>query len=94
MWHIPAACGKTATGYTAAINQLSYGDNTAAGGPGDACGRCFSITGSSDPYDTSFQGPFNTIIVKITDECPIEGNAEWCAQTTSDRLNEHGMPVQ
>ncbi|KAG7440436.1 uncharacterized protein BT62DRAFT_937974 [Guyanagaster necrorhizus] len=38
------ACGKTATGYTAAMNQLAFGASSGLGA-GDACGRCFAITG-------------------------------------------------
>lgn len=43
------ACGKSATGYTAAINQLAFGSGPGSG-VGDACGRCFALTGSADPY--------------------------------------------
>ena len=50
------ACGIAATGYTAAMNQLSFG--AAPGdGAGDACGRCFRLTGSADPYSPSYTGP-------------------------------------
>ena len=60
------ACGKTASGFTAAINQLSFG--AAPGlGAGDACGRCFVVTGTSDPFSPSFPGPFHSIVVKVTD---------------------------
>jgi EXPB1-like domain 1 len=86
------ACGVTATGFTAAINQLSFG---AAGGEGagDACGRCFAISGTADPYSPSFAGPFSTIVVKVTDLCPVGGNADWCEQTQANPLNKHGQPV-
>ncbi|KAG6910209.1 hypothetical protein DXG01_012344 [Tephrocybe rancida] len=60
------ACGKTASGYTAAINQLAFG--SAAGlGAGDACGRCFALTGTADPYSPAYTGPFHSIVVKVTD---------------------------
>ena len=56
MWAF-VACGIAATGYTAAINQLSFG--AAPGdGAGDACGRCFRLTGSADPYSPSYTGPW------------------------------------
>jgi hypothetical protein len=61
-----AACGKTASGFTAAVNQLMYGSPPGLG-EGDACGRCFSITATSDAYVPSFTGPFHTIVVKVTD---------------------------
>ncbi|KAF8889342.1 glycoside hydrolase family 45 protein [Infundibulicybe gibba] len=61
-----AACGQIASGYTAAINTLSYGAPTGQGA-GDACGRCFAITGKSDPYTPGYKGPFKSIVVKVTD---------------------------
>ena len=88
-----AACGVTATkGFTAAMNQLSFG---AAGGDGagDACGRCFAISGSQDPYSPSFAGPFSTIVVKVTDLCPAGPNEEWCGQTQAKPLNQRDMSV-
>ncbi|KXN86571.1 hypothetical protein AN958_09875 [Leucoagaricus sp. SymC.cos] len=60
------ACGKTATGFTAAMNQLAFGSAPGLGA-GDACGRCFAVTGTSDPFSPSFPGPFHTIVVKVTD---------------------------
>ena len=42
------ACGKTGSGFTAAMNQLAYGAPPGLGA-GDACGRCFSLTGNFDP---------------------------------------------
>ncbi|KAH9920946.1 RlpA-like double-psi beta-barrel-protein domain-containing protein-containing protein [Fomitopsis serialis] len=87
------ACGIPATGYTAAMNQLSFG-SAPGSGPGDACGRCFQLTGSADPYSPDYSGPFNSIVVKVTDLCPASGNEVWCGQTTSDSENQYGMPVQ
>ncbi|KAF8889394.1 endoglucanase V-like protein [Infundibulicybe gibba] len=86
-----AACGQTARGYTAAINQLAYGASAGLGA-GDACGRCFAITGTGDPYSPDYQGSFKSIVVKVTDLCPIEGNEEWCGQTQSNPKNEHSQP--
>ncbi|PBK71443.1 endoglucanase V-like protein [Armillaria solidipes] len=85
------ACGKTATGYTAAINQLAFGSSSGLGA-GDACGRCFAITASADPYSTSYTGPFTTIVVKVTDLCPASGNEQWCGQTQSSLTNSFDMP--
>ena len=59
------ACGMTGSGFTAAINQLAFGAPPGLG-PGDACGRCFSLTGTADPYSPAFTGPFNSIVVKVT----------------------------
>ncbi|KAI0690109.1 RlpA-like double-psi beta-barrel-protein domain-containing protein-containing protein [Cytidiella melzeri] len=86
------ACGISATGFTAAMNQLSFGSAPGLGA-GDGCGRCFSITGNHDPFSPAFTGPFGkTIVVKVTDLCPVQGNEEWCGQTTSQLKNQHGEP--
>ncbi|KAF5373295.1 hypothetical protein D9615_007488 [Tricholomella constricta] len=60
------ACGKTATGYTAAMNQLAFGSPPGLGA-GDACGRCFAVTGTADPFSPAYTGPFHSIVVKVTD---------------------------
>ena len=89
------ACGYSASsGYTAAMNQLAFGSYPGVG-PGDACGRCFAITADADPYSPDFTGPFGqTIVIKVTDMCPVEGNEVWCGQTTTDDSNQFGMPFQ
>ncbi|KAH9066238.1 endoglucanase V-like protein [Lactarius vividus] len=86
------ACGKTASGYTAAMNQLAFGAPSGLGA-GDACGRCFKITGCADPYSPSNEGPFKSIIVKVTDMCPVQGNEQWCGQTLSNTTNSFGQSV-
>ncbi|KAI0272303.1 endoglucanase V-like protein [Gloeopeniophorella convolvens] len=86
------ACGKSATGFTAAINQLSFGAAPGSGA-GDACGRCFAVTGTRDPFSPQFTGPFHTVVVKVTDLCPVQGNQEWCGQTTAQSTNQHGEAV-
>ncbi|KAF8265957.1 glycoside hydrolase family 45 protein [Lactarius quietus] len=86
------ACGKTASGYTAALNQLSYGAGPNEG-PGDACGRCFKLTGSSDPNSPNSQGPFNSIVVKVNDLCSAQDNQQLCSQTTSNDTNSLGQPM-
>ncbi|OCH91481.1 endoglucanase V-like protein [Obba rivulosa] len=85
------ACGISATGFTAAINQLSFGSGPGLGA-GDACGRCFALTGTEDPYSPSYAGPFNSIVVKVTDLCPVSGNQQFCGQTTADTENSFGAP--
>jgi hypothetical protein len=60
------------------MNQLSFG---AESGPGDACGRCFSLSGTVDP-NTGSTGPFNSIVVKVTDLCSVQ--EEYCGQTLSN----------
>lgn len=60
------ACGKTGSGFTAAINQLAFGSAPGLGA-GDACGRCFALTGTADPFSPAYTGPFHSIVVKVTD---------------------------
>ncbi|CAL1714201.1 unnamed protein product [Somion occarium] len=86
------ACGVSATGFTAAVSQLAFGSAPGLGA-GDACGRCFAITATQDPFSPSFPGPFKTIVVKVTDLCPVQGNQEWCGQSQSNSNNQHGQPV-
>ncbi|KAF9062037.1 endoglucanase V-like protein, partial [Rhodocollybia butyracea] len=78
-------CGVVGSGFTAAINQLAFGSVPGIGA-GGACGRCFSLTGTSDPYDPANKGPFNTIIVQVTDMCPVQGNEQWCGQTVLNKI--------
>ncbi|KDR68065.1 hypothetical protein GALMADRAFT_272730 [Galerina marginata CBS 339.88] len=85
------ACGKAATGYTAAINQLAFGSAPGIG-PGDACGRCFALTANADPYSPAYAGPFSSIVVKVTDLCPVQGNQQFCGQTKSTPNNSFGAP--
>jgi hypothetical protein len=92
-YSIPAACGILATGFTAAMNQLAFGAPPGLGA-GDACGRCFQVTATGDPYSANFTGPFNTIVVKVTDLCAVKGNEQWCGQTTSTPTNSFGQSVQ
>ncbi|GBE80668.1 predicted protein [Sparassis crispa] len=79
-----AACGCTAdsTHYpTAAMSQMAYGSSMAYG-PG--CGRCFNLTllntFESDP--PFFPDVHNSVVVKVTDLCPVGGNG-WCSATSS-----------
>ena len=88
------ACGGTVNGYSAAVNTLAFGADISFG---DACGRCFKITATGDPYTPSFEGPFNSIVVKVNDLCPHspQGSPKsWCDQKVSDPLNQFQMPMQ
>ena len=75
------------------MSQLSFGAPPDIG-PGDACGRCFRVTGTGDPYNSAYPGPYKSIVVKITDLCPVAGNPLWCAQTTAKPTNTFNMSVQ
>ena len=52
------------------------------------------MTGSADPYSPAFTGPFHSVVVKVTDMCPVQGNQQWCGQTTSNQKNQFNEPVQ
>jgi len=83
------ACGQAAaSGYTAAMNLLSFGAPS-GWGPGDACGRCFSITGTVDPNTGSLSSP-PTIVVKVTDLCT---DGQLCGQTLSNPINSLNQPI-
>ncbi|KAN0121003.1 endoglucanase V-like protein [Russula decolorans] len=84
------SCGIQTYGYTAAVNTFAFGAYSASG---DACGRCFKITSNKDPYTPSYSGPFNSIVVRVNNLCPIDGNQEWCGQTVSHPLNQFGMSM-
>ena len=71
------------------MNLLSFGAPQGSG-PGDACGRCFSITGTTDP-NTGAQGTFGTIVVKVTDLCT---DGTYCDQTLSNPINSLNQPIQ
>ncbi|KAJ6469770.1 endoglucanase V-like protein [Mycena vitilis] len=87
------ACGVAASGYTAAVSQLAFGSVPGLG-PGDACGRCFALTGTQDPFSPAYTGPFGqSIVVKVTDMCPVAGNEAWCGQTATDQSNQFDMPI-
>jgi hypothetical protein len=81
-------------GYTAAVNVLSFGAMESAG---DACGRCFEIAPTKDPYSPEYTGQMGTpIIVRVTDLCPFSSGdtPQWCDQTVSTPVNQYGKHMQ
>jgi len=40
----------------------------------DACGRCFQLQGYRDPYNPLTVLNMPSIVVKVTDCCPVQGN--------------------
>ena len=95
MWYHSEACGVNFTsGFTSAVNELAFGSNHSFG---DACGRCFQITPTADPFSPSYRGPFgNTIIVKVNNLCTNHPGSEhnWCGQTVSNPKNEFNATMQ
>ncbi len=75
------------------MSQLAFGSEPGLG-PGDACGRCFKVTATADPYSAGFTGPFKTIVLKVNNLCPAGNNSQWCGQTTSKPTNSFGQSVQ
>ncbi|KAL1760651.1 RlpA-like double-psi beta-barrel-protein domain-containing protein-containing protein [Schizophyllum commune] len=85
-----ASCGCVggSTKYpTAALSQMAYG-SSAAYGP--ACGRCFNLTllNTYASYPPFFPDETNSIVVKITDKCPLTKDG-WCSGT-NDKTNHGG----
>jgi hypothetical protein len=82
--------------YSAQVNELAFG---ASNSVGDACGRCFRITPTGDPYAPTYSGPYGkTIVVRVNDLCPIPPPAEaslpWCNQTVSNPFNQVNVSMQ
>jgi hypothetical protein len=73
------------------MNQLSFGSDS---GAGDACGRCFKLTSLADPYSPENPVTPTSIIVMVTDECPLDGNYQWCGQTRANPKNQFKADAQ
>jgi len=90
------SCGFYTYGHSAALNLRSFGAWESAGG---ACGLCFKITPTFDPYTPDAPPPLgNPTVVRITNLCPFSTNPkpedpQWCRQTTAEPLNKYGSPV-
>ena len=92
---LPVACGVNFTsGFTSAVNELAFGSNHSFG---DACGRCFQITATANPFNSSYRGPFgNTIIVKVNNLCLNGPTSQhnFCGQTVSKPKNDFNASMQ
>ncbi|KAI9654036.1 MAG: hypothetical protein M1831_005553 [Alyxoria varia] len=76
------ACGDPiGNGYTAALSQAQFGDSY----KGPACGTCYELTINDNLYG---EHPDRTITVTVDNECPAEGNSQWCQVP-----NEHGAAI-
>ncbi|CAK4005670.1 Hypothetical predicted protein [Lecanosticta acicola] len=78
----------------AAINQLAFGANpsvSSSGGPGGACGICYSIT----PVSSSGTAlTANTLTFMIADECPASvalSGGKHCNTCTTSEKNDLGQ---
>lgn len=98
-----ASCGcvPASTHYpTAAINSMAYGSNNSYG---PTCGVCFRLELESTPrsppppdgngvnFNTSSQNIAPSVVVKITDDCPLGG--DWCTQTEDYPINSLGSHI-
>ncbi|KAL6718789.1 hypothetical protein ACLMJK_003023 [Lecanora helva] len=88
-----AACGWYSNpGFNAAASQNIFGVGPGAGaGPG--CGKCFQLTAKTNPYNNN--APLTgtkSIVVKVNNLCPAQGN-ELCSQPTTSDKNSIGGNV-
>jgi len=86
------ACGfYTSPGYSAAVSQNLYGAGPGQGA-GPACGTCWKLTIQTDSSGNTVSNAGNSIVVKVTNLCPAEGNP-LCAQATLSDTNQYGANV-
>lgn len=88
---VTTACGFfTQPGFSAAASQNLFGVGPGAGaGPG--CDTCWQLTGQTDSSGNPLSSP-QTIVVKITNLCPADGNP-LCAQSGLSGTNQYGANV-
>ncbi|KAK5716809.1 hypothetical protein LTR17_016334 [Elasticomyces elasticus] len=82
------ACGYYTTGYNAAVSQNEFGVGPGAGA-GPACGTCWKLTVQTDSSGKKVSNAGNSIVVKITNLCPANGNP-LCAQNGLSGTNQYG----
>ncbi|KYG46753.1 glycoside hydrolase family 45 protein [Acidomyces richmondensis BFW] len=86
------ACGfYTSPGYSAAVSQNLYGAGPGQGA-GPACGTCWRLTIETDSSGNTVSNAGNSIVVKVTNLCPADGNP-LCAQATLSDTNQYGANV-
>ncbi|KAK3679536.1 hypothetical protein LTR78_001097 [Recurvomyces mirabilis] len=83
------ACGYyTQPGYSAAISQNEFGAGPGQGaGPG--CGTCWKLTIETNSSGQKVSNAGNSIVVKVTNLCPAQGNP-LCAQNGLSGTNQYG----
>lgn len=87
-----AACGfYTSPGFSAAVSQNLYGAK-AGQGAGPACGTCWNLTLISNSQGVKTSNTGNSIVVKVNNLCPVEGNP-LCSQPTLGSMNSLGANV-
>ncbi|KAK5113119.1 hypothetical protein LTR62_003698 [Meristemomyces frigidus] len=87
-----AACGfYTSPGYSAAISQNVFGVGPGAGA-GPACNTCYRLTIETDSSGNRVSNAGNSIVVKINNLCPANGNP-LCAQNGLSGTNQYGANV-
>ncbi|KAK5172342.1 uncharacterized protein LTR77_003980 [Saxophila tyrrhenica] len=83
------ACGfYTSPGFSAAVSQNEFGVGPGAGA-GPACGTCWKLTIQTDSSGKTVANAGNSIVVKVTNLCPADGNP-LCAQNGLSGTNQYG----
>ncbi|TKA31948.1 hypothetical protein B0A50_01193 [Salinomyces thailandicus] len=86
------ACGYyTTSGYSAAVSQNVFGVGP-GDGAGPACGGCWELTIQTDSSGNALSNAGNSIVVKVTNLCPADGNP-LCAQSSTSDTNQYGANV-
>ncbi|KAF1348751.1 RlpA-like double-psi beta-barrel-protein domain-containing protein-containing protein [Delphinella strobiligena] len=86
------ACGYyTNPGYSAAVSQNLFGVGPGAGA-GPACGTCYNLTVQTDSSGNTLSNAGNSIVVKVTNLCPSDGNP-LCSQSGLTGTNQYGANV-
>ncbi|KAI6797969.1 hypothetical protein KC360_g6339 [Hortaea werneckii] len=87
-----AACFfYTQPGFSAAVSQNLYGAGPGEG-KGPACGTCWRLTIQTDSSGRRLNNAGNSIVVKVNNLCPKQGNP-LCSQNGLSGTNQYGANV-
>ncbi|KAL1311369.1 hypothetical protein AAFC00_001539 [Neodothiora populina] len=87
-----SACGYyTNPGYSVAVSQNLYGAGPGAGA-GPDCGKCYKLTVQTDSSGNKVSNAGNSIVAKVTNLCPSDGNP-LCSQGSLTDTNQYGANV-
>ncbi|KAI7280230.1 hypothetical protein KC345_g4860 [Hortaea werneckii] len=87
-----AACFfYTQPGFSAAVSQNLYGAGPGVG-EGPACGTCWRLTIQTDSSGRRLNNAGNSIVVKVNNLCPAQGNP-LCSQNGLSGTNQYGATV-
>ncbi|KAI3391659.1 hypothetical protein diail_6997 [Diaporthe ilicicola] len=88
------ACGfYTYPGYAAAVSQNLFGAGPGEG-KGPACGTCYRLTIETDAQSgNAVPNAGSSIVVKVNNLCPADGDDPICAQPDLQTPNQYGGVV-